>query len=110
MYPQDAVARQDLADALTAAGFKPRQPKSRFSRATIEAMAIAMKSGQFAWNRSAMQPAILGPNGEVLGGHHRVIAACLAGIDLKAIPGQVYSIAPVYRPVYDWIDVLPDVR
>ena len=41
-----------------------------------------MEQGELA------QPVILGPGGEVLSGHHRVIAAQLAGIDLKAVPGS----------------------
>jgi hypothetical protein len=54
----------------------------------------------------------MGPNGEVMGGHHRVIAAHLVGIDLIAVAGprpQVQVLPSNYRPVYDWIDVLPDV-
>ncbi len=52
-----------------------------------------MRTGTFHWQWSAKQPVILGPKGEILGGQHRVIAALLAGIDLRTVPGQVYSIA-----------------
>jgi hypothetical protein len=48
----------------------------------------------------------------VLGGHHRIVAAHLAGIDLTKVPGprpQVQRLPQNFRPVYRWIDVLPDV-
>ena len=113
MYPTDEAGRQQLADALTAAGLKPTQDKHRFDRDKIEAMADAMSNGFFDWRSAGLQPVILGPNDEVLGGHHRIIAAHLAGIDLGSLPGprpQVQRLARCFRPVYQWIDVLPDVQ
>ena len=71
-----------------------------------------MLNGSFNWNKASLRTVILGPNGEIVGGHHRIIAAYLAGIDLSTIPGPRPQIQPVLvnlRPVYDWIDVLPDV-
>jgi hypothetical protein len=101
-----------LADELTATGLKPTQGKQHFDPDKINAMAEAMKDGSFAWNKSSLQPVILGPNGEILGGHHRVIAGHLAGIDLTAVPGQrpqVQRLPMNFRPVSDWTDVLPEV-
>ena len=111
-YPTDLAGRQRLADELTARSLKPTQAKQHFDRDKINRMAEAMKDGSFAWNRASLQPVILGPNGEVLGGHHRVVAAHLAGIDLNTVPGprpQVQRLPMSFRPVSDWIDVLPDV-
>jgi hypothetical protein len=111
-YPTDQAGRQQLADDLTARGFKPTQPKGRFFKDKIDKMADAMKDGSFDWNKSSLQPVILGPNGEVMGGHHRVIAAHQAGIDLTTVPGprpQVQRLPQNFRPVSNWIDVLPDV-
>jgi ParB-like nuclease domain len=111
-YPTDLAGRRQLADELTATGLRPTQAKQNFDRDKINTMAEAMKDGTFAWHRSSLQPVILGPSGEVLGGHHRVIAAHLAGIDLTAIPGprpQVQRLPMSFRPASDWIDVLPDV-
>lgn len=111
-YPTDEAGRQQLADELTAKGLKPTQAKPQFDRDKIERMAEAMADGSFDWSKASLQPVILGPNGEVMGGHHRVIAAHLAGIDLMAVPGprpQVQRLPKNYRPVSDWIDVLPDV-
>ena len=71
-----------------------------------------MKDGSFDWNTASLQPVILGPAGEVMGGHHRVIASHLAGIDLTKVPGprpQVQRLPQNYRPEHQWIDVLPDV-
>lgn len=112
MYPSDDPGRQMLADGLVAAGYWPTQTKSAFDREKIETMAGAMRDDTFGWVPSSLQPVILGPNGEVLGRHHRVVAAFLAGVDLTSVPGplpQVQRLPVCYRPVYDWVDVLPDV-
>jgi allophanate hydrolase subunit 2 len=102
-----------LADELDANGLRPTQAKQHFDRAKIDRMAEAMVNGSFDWNKSSLQPVILGPDGEVMGGHHRVIAAHLAGIDLAAIAGarpQVHTLPKNFRPLSRWIDVLPDVQ
>lgn len=75
-------------------------------------MVDAMRDGSFDWSTASLQPVILGPGGEVMGGHHRVVAAHLVGVDLTTVPGprpQLRRLSPNYRPVYWWIDVLPDV-
>ena len=108
----DPAGRKQLADELTAKGLKPTQTKQQFDRDKIKRMADAMRDGSFDWNKAGLQPVILGPNGEVMGGHHRVVAAHVAGIDLNAVPGprpQVQKLPANFRPVSDWIDVLPDV-
>jgi hypothetical protein len=110
-YPLSAAGRQHLADDLAAAGLKPTQARQHFSRAKIDRMVDAMLAGTFDWGTASLQPVILGPAGEVLGGHHRVVAAHLAGIDLTQVPGprpQVQRLARNWRPVHDWVDVLPD--
>jgi len=71
-----------------------------------------MRDGSFDWTNASRQPVIVGPNGEILGGHHRVVAAHLAGIDLARVPGtrpQIRRLPQNLRPDYDWIDVLPEV-
>ncbi|SRR5579871_3404432 len=111
-YPSDQTGRQQLADELTARGLKPTQRIQHFDRDKIDKMIEAMQDGSFDWNKASLQPVILGPNDEILGGHHRIIAAHLAGIDLTAVPGprpQVQRFPKNYRPVELWIDVLPDV-
>jgi ParB-like nuclease domain len=111
-YPTDQAGRQQLADQLTARALKPTQITQHFDRDKIKKMVDAMQDGSFDWNKASLQPVIMGPNGEVIGGHHRVIAAQLAGIDLTKAPGprpQVRRLPQNFRPVYRWIDVLPDV-
>ena len=112
-FPTDEAGRQQLADELTAKGRQPTQLKKDFDREKINDMVEAMYDGSFDWTDAGLQPVFLGPNGEVLGGHHRVIAAHLAGIDLAAVPGrwpQVRTLPKCFRPIYSWIDVLPDVQ
>lgn len=104
-YPTDAAGRQQLADELSATGLKPTQPKRDFDRDKINALAASMTDGSFPWNKSSLQPVIFGPNDEILGGHHRVISAHLAGIDLNSVPGprpQVRVFPVSFRPVFDW--------
>jgi hypothetical protein len=110
-FPTDQAGRQQLADELTAKGLKPTQGKQHFDPDKINKMAEAMNDGSFDWQKASLQPVILGPKGEVMGGHHRVIAAHLAGIDLTAVSGprpQVQRLPKNLRPVSVWIDVLPD--
>jgi hypothetical protein len=114
-YPKDDAGRDRLADELTGNGFRPTQSKHSFDRDKIERMADAMLDGTFDWNAASLQPVILGMKGEILGGHHRVVAAHLVGIDLMAVPGtrpQFHTVPPEFpmvRAVSDWKDVLPDV-
>ena len=111
-YPSSETGRQQLADELTALGFTPTQGKQHFDRDKIERMVDAMRDGSFDWNRASLQPVIIGPNGEVLGGHHRVVAAHLARVELTKVPGprpQVRRLPRNYRSVGAWIDALPDV-
>lgn len=111
-YPTTPAARQQLADELTSSGLVPTQSQQHFDRDKIERMASAMTDGSFDWNKSSLQPVILGPAGEVLGGQHRVVAAHLAGIDLTTAPGprpQVQRLPQSFRSARRWIDVLPDV-
>ena len=111
-YPSDAAGRQQLADELAAKGLKPTQGKQHFDRDKITRMAGAMKDGTFDWNKASLQPVIMGPNGEVMGGHHRVVAAHLAGVDLATVPGPRPQVqrwpGQNFRPVHDWSNVLPD--
>jgi hypothetical protein len=111
-YPTTAAGRQQLAGELTASGFIPTQGKQHFDRAKIDRMVAAMRNGTFDWSKASLQPVIVGPNGEVMGGHHRVIAAHLAGIDLTGVSGpraQVQRLTVNFRATHRWIDVLPDV-
>ncbi len=111
-YPTTPDAKLQLADELTTRGFKPTQGKQHFDAAKIVAMLEAMLDGTFDWNAASLQPVILGPNDEILGGHHRVIAAHLAGIELTKVPGplpQVQRLPMSFRPESEWTDVLPDL-
>jgi hypothetical protein len=110
-YPSNQAGRQQLADELAAKGLKPTQKKQHFDRDKIDKMIEAMQDGSFDWIKAGLQPVILGPNGEIMGGHHRVIAAHLVGVDLTAVPGprpQVQRFPRNYRPEEQWMDVLPD--
>jgi hypothetical protein len=109
-YPTTDAGREQLADELAANGLTPTQGKQHFDVEKINRMTEAMTDGSFDWTKASLQPVIMGPNGEVIGGHHRVIAAHLAGVDLVSLPGpQVQTLPQNYRPEHDWLDVLPDV-
>ena len=111
-YPVTQAGRQQLADELAAIGLKPTQSKPNFDRDKINKMVEVMQDGSFDWNTASLQPVIMGPSGEIMGGHHRVIAAHLAGVDLRKVPGprpQVQRLPHNYRQVEQWEDVLRDV-
>jgi hypothetical protein len=107
-YPIDAAGRQQLADLLDRSGFKPTQVRSKMRIADIEQIADAMlkDAGAFWATVSPFKKMIIGPGGEVLDGHHRVIASVISG---KPIPAtQIFRFpGTVQRPVFNWIDVLP---
>lgn len=110
-YPNTVVGRQQLANQLAGRGLKPTQQQHAFDRDKISQMADAMTTGVFDWRASSLEPIIISPSGEVLGGHHRVIAAHLAGVDLNNVPGgfrQVYRYPNAGRPVFAWDVVLPN--
>jgi hypothetical protein len=111
MYPTDEAGRLQLADDLTAKGYRPTQEKAKFDRAKINVMIESMKDGSFNYRKATLRPIVLGPNGEFFGGHHRIVAAYLAGVELTTVPGprpQIQSVAKNLRPEYEWKDVLPD--
>lgn len=80
-------------------------------KSKVELMVEDMKNNRFDWNASAREPVQLSPRNEVYGGHHRLIAAEIAGIDLLNIPGQCVRLTATssVRPGFSWIDVLPAV-
>jgi hypothetical protein len=107
MYPTDAAGIQKLADNLSATGFMPTQPLSKMDRVKIEQMAQDMANGVFDWSKfKPWEKIMIAQGGEIMNGHHRLIASVLSGIPIPAdqmirFPGQNL------RPVYRWIDVLP---
>jgi hypothetical protein len=108
MYPTDQAGRQALADTLTQAGFKPTQDLSKMRKADIEAIAAALTKGADAFWASITKykKVVIGPGGEIMDGHHRVIASVLAGKSI--LPDQIFRFpGQNLRPVFNWIDVLP---
>ena len=105
-YPTDAAGVQQLADCLAAAGVKPMQGLCKMRKVDIEQIAAAMaKDSDAFWaGVSPFKKVIIGPSGEVMDGHHRVIASVLSG---KAIPeSQIFRFPGTnMRPVFNWIDV-----
>ena len=111
LYPIDEVGRQHLADQLTQKGLTPTQSRRRMDKDKIEQMTDDMLNGRFDWNASALEPILLSLSNEVYGGHHRLIAGELAGLDLLSMPGQTVRLGSTsgVRPHFSWIDVLPPV-
>jgi hypothetical protein len=79
-YPADPAERQLLVDKLDATGYKPTQVKRKMDVQTIEEYATDMQNDQTAfWARFTTTPIRIGPGEEIMNGHHRIIAAALAG-------------------------------
>lgn len=108
VYPGDPAGSKQLADQLEAEGFKPTQDLSKMRKADIEQIAIEMITDADAFWATvpSYKKVIIGPEGEIMDGHHRVIASVLSG---KPIPAnQIFQFPGVnLRPVFNWIDVLP---
>lgn len=81
--PKSRWGNWDLKDLMTGSKYKPTQRD--IFRGTVEEMADAMKAGKFDWAKAELDPIILDPQGTIMQGHHRIVAARLAG---KQIPNS----------------------
>ncbi|MGL5809956.1 MAG: RHS repeat-associated core domain-containing protein, partial [Nocardioides sp.] len=68
--------------------YQPTQNK--VWRGSIDALAQAMKDNKFQWDQMST-PILVDAQGKIVGGHHRVIAARLAG---EVIPAEAIQPAP----------------
>lgn len=98
-------ARLDLADLMRDTGLRPTQ-RQVFADA-LENYAEAMRGGTWDWQRTAGDPRvpmIVDTAGNILAGHHRFIAARMAGITMP--PGVVKTLpASGARVARDWSEV-----
>lgn len=86
----------------------------------ISAYTEAMKKnpgepGAWDWRHTSndpLSPMILDAEGRILAGHHRFIAARLAGIEIPEGVVKTLNRSTAGRPVYSWSDVkiLPGAR
>jgi hypothetical protein len=93
---------EDLGPIMGNTGLIPTQ--TEVSAGRINGFVQDMLGGNWDWSRvTAQNPLILGPDGEIMAGHHRFIAAELAGVD---IPESVITHASKnLRPTYSWSEV-----
>jgi ParB-like nuclease domain len=111
LYPTTDAERQDLADKLTQQGLIPTQSQRKMDKVKIESMANAMQDGSFDYQAAALEPILLTRQNEIYGGHHRIIAAQIAGVDVLSMPGQSMQLthSSGVRPNYQWTSVLPSI-
>ena len=101
----------DLADLMREADLTPTQ--TDVHEENILAYADAMRKaadepGAWNWNYTAndpLSPMIVDAQGRILAGHHRFIAAWLAGIEVPTGVVKTLNRSTAGRPVYDWADV-----
>ena len=68
-----------------------------------------VRNGEWDWHgeQAKLQPIIVDKNNNIQSGHHRVLAADKAGIQIPETAIQrLCTESP--RPVYDWVDILGD--
>jgi hypothetical protein len=64
------------------AGSKLKATQRDVYRKTVEDMADAMRARTFDWARADLDPIIMDANGKILQGHHRILAAKLARVEI----------------------------
>jgi hypothetical protein len=70
----------NAGDLMTGSKFKATQRD--LYRQTVEDMADAMKANKFDWAKSDVDPIIVDARGKILQGHHRIVAARLAKVEI----------------------------
>jgi RHS repeat-associated protein len=83
--------------------YHPTQPRSKFDFAKVDQYAQEMKAGRWNWN-SKLEKIIIDPNGNILSGHHRVLAAEKAGVTIPE--SAIYRTKSHAITVYKWEDIL----
>ena len=83
--------------------FKPTQTARHFDFAKVDRYADAMRKGTWDWSADKI---IVDKVGNIVSGHHRVLAAERAGVQIpESAIFRLNTVTP--RPVYDWSDILP---
>ena len=82
--------------------FKPTQSAARMDLDKIGQFADKMKNGKWDWSTTKI---IVDRNGALMSGHHRVVAAAKAGIDIPHSAIHRFD-GVTLRTVHEWSDVL----
>lgn len=100
-YPTDAAAVQTLAQQLTAAGYRATQTRSKMDTVKIGEIAelMARNADEFWASVPNFKKIVIGPGGEVMDGHHRVIAAILSKTPIPE--DQIFRASNNLREVFD---------
>ncbi|WP_405820218.1 FG-GAP-like repeat-containing protein [Streptomyces sp. NBC_01390] len=85
-----------LSDVMATSRYKPTQ--RAVYRETVEEMAQKMKSGSFEWPTSPTDIVRVDAGGKIAQGHHRIVAAEMAG---KPIPKNAIDVSPKADTITD---------
>ncbi|MFJ3779872.1 SpvB/TcaC N-terminal domain-containing protein [Streptomyces sp. NPDC090075] len=91
------------SEAMTGSRYKPTQ--KAIYKETVEEMAQKMKDGTFKWPTSEADIIRVDSTGKIIQGHHRIVAAKMAG---KPIPKDAINVSPTEEPFTDprpWANV-----
>ena len=80
--------------------YKPTQGQKAIDINKVNQYADAMKSGNWKWDAMS-DPIITDSKGAIMSGHHRIIAATIAGVKIPESAIVIYPAATA-RPIYDW--------
>jgi len=82
--------------------YKPTQTARRFDMAKVDEYAALMREGKWDWSADKI---IVDKAGNIVSGHHRVLAAERAGVEIP--DSAVFRLeTTTARPVYKWSDIL----
>ncbi|OQW86983.1 MAG: hypothetical protein BWK78_09460 [Thiotrichaceae bacterium IS1] len=99
------LVHNSLKDLLKNGPYKPTQSARRMDLGKVDALAEKMKGGNFDWNKMDKK-IMIDPDGNIMDGHHRVMAATKAGVEIPEEAIHRHNKVTT-RPAYDWCDVLP---
>jgi hypothetical protein len=99
----------EIADSLLAAKggtgvlskYKPTQTARRFDMAKVDEYAAMMREGKWDWSADKI---IVDKAGNIVSGHHRVLAAEKAGVEIPE-SAILRLETTTGRPVYKWSDI-----
>lgn len=95
------MRRFSFADLMKNSPFKPTQLGSKMDMRKVDEYAELMKNGKWDWS---IDKIIVGKNGELMSGHHRVVAAQKAGVEIPESAIFRFK-GTIERTVYDWSDL-----
>ncbi len=93
-----------LLQRLENSGFQPTQTAARIDPGKVSEYAKAMANGSWVWSQT--DKIIVDAQGAILSGHHRIIAAFQAAVEIPADAMIRMTTTNRIRPIYEWANII----